>query len=224
MKAFLNTVSNLFFCSEYLGVFSLHVKHHMSAIQYTKQLPVMNSAIVYHCFVFFLESGNSTPNMPSGIPTMPAGIASMTPASMSSSSGTPRPLTGMSASTQQVRSDGQRAIVGTNCSVANDMTKFIEQQRLQQQQQQQQQQQLRQIQNSALGRPMGTPVSAQSFGVPITGRLPVQSNFPPPSLPPPVHPMAANALLMQQMMQRNLTPNATGGKIIILSISLSPRS
>lgn len=93
----------------------------------------------------------------------------------------------------------QRAIVGMNTgTTALDVNKLLQQQR-----------QLSSSPNP-LARPMGNvpPVTPSFAGIPITGRIPVGSN---PGISPPgaARAVAANALLMQQMMQ-GVSPSVRG--------------
>ncbi|XP_046582774.1 LOW QUALITY PROTEIN: eukaryotic translation initiation factor 4E transporter-like [Haliotis rubra] len=142
---------------------------------------------------------NSTP-VP-GRPIVKGTVLPQTPASTPSQF---RPLTGGpgAASTPVRPADGgQRAIVGSSNLAALDMAKVLEQQqRIQQQQSAAAAAAARQVVNTPLaGRPVGVGSNAP-FGIPITGRMPVQSNVAPPN----VHAAgAANALLMQQMMQQS---------------------
>ncbi|XP_071093743.1 eukaryotic translation initiation factor 4E transporter-like isoform X2 [Haliotis cracherodii] len=149
---------------------------------------------------------NSTP-----VPGRP--IVKVLPQTPASTPSQFRPLTGGpgAASTPVRPADGgQRAIVGSSNLAALDMAKVLEQQQRIQQQQSAAAAAAaaaRQVVNTPLaGRPVGVGSNAP-FGIPITGRMPVQSNVAPPN----VHAAgAANALLMQQMMQQSTAAAARG--------------
>ena len=104
----------------------------------------------------------------------------------------PRPVTVGAA-----KPDNLRPIIGSQSSVQQnlDLVKLLEQQQRLQQHQQQQQQQQRQAALSPASPNLQR--AAGNYGVPITGRLV-------PSPTPMVHAGAANALLLQRMMNPNL--------------------